>query len=311
LSLYEQNTSANLHELQKKFFQAVILPEQSITDFIASLNLILSELSALGDETFTEDTMISKLLSSLPEGFDHFLTSWESTPATEQTLLNLKLRLIKEEQKIKKRLLNETTATTSAFYSYTPAHRGRGRFPNRLPPSGNSRGFSNSGRGHSNSGSDFSNSGRGFLSSSRGVSTSRRGTPFPSDHRRLSRPPPRYSAAELAHVKQNTRCIECGAYGHWRQECPHLMSLNPESMRDYTSTRVHFAEASPSLSSFSSDSTLTSEVSPLPIENILSHDDLFHDDLFHDTFEQLQLEESYSEDYSTEPIVQSTQDYLQ
>lgn len=43
-------------------------------------------------------------------------------------MLNLKLRLIKEEQKIKKRLLNETTATTSAFYSYTPAHRGRGRF---------------------------------------------------------------------------------------------------------------------------------------------------------------------------------------
>lgn len=53
LSLYEQNTSQNLHELQKKFFQATILPEQSITDFIASLNLILSELNAFGDETFT------------------------------------------------------------------------------------------------------------------------------------------------------------------------------------------------------------------------------------------------------------------
>jgi len=65
----------NLHELQKKFFQAVILPEQFLTDFIASLNLILSELAALGDKTFNEDTMISKLLSSLPKGFDHFLTS--------------------------------------------------------------------------------------------------------------------------------------------------------------------------------------------------------------------------------------------
>ena len=303
LSLYEQNTRANLHKLQKKFFQAVILPEQSITDFIASLNLILSELSALGDETFTEDTMISKLLSSLPEGFDHFITSWESTPETEQTLLNLKLRLIKEEQKIKKRLINETTATTNAFYSYTPTHRGRGRFPTHrgLPPSGHSRGFSSSGRGHSTSGSDFSNSGRGFLPSSRGVSTSRRGTPFPSDHRRISRPTPRYSAAELAHVKQNTRCIECGAYGHWRQECPHLTSLDSESMRDYPSTRVHFAEATPSSSSFSSDATLTSEVSPLPIENILSHDDFFHD-----TVEQLQLDETYSEDYSTESTVQST-----
>ena len=152
LSLYEQNTSENLHELQKKFFQAVILSEQSITNFIASLNLILSELSALGDETFTEDTMISKLLSSLLEGFDHFLTSWESTPVSEQTLSNLKLRLIKEERKIKKRLLKETTAATSAFYSYTPAHRGRGRFPNRLPPPGHSRGLPNRWRGLSNSG---------------------------------------------------------------------------------------------------------------------------------------------------------------
>ena len=105
LSLYEQNISGNLHDLQKKFFQATILPEQSITDFIASLNLILSELAALGDKTFNEHTMISKLFSSLPEGFDHFLTSWESTPVSEQTLTNLKLHLIKEEQKSKNVLL--------------------------------------------------------------------------------------------------------------------------------------------------------------------------------------------------------------
>ena len=104
--------------------------------------------------------------------------------------------------------------------------------------------------------SSFSNNGRGFTSSSRGVSTSRRGTPFLLDHRRLSRPTPRYSAPELAHVKQHTRSMECGAYGHWCQECPHLMSLSPKPMRDYHSTRVHFAEASPSLSFFSYDSSL-------------------------------------------------------
>ena len=173
-------------------------------------------MNALGDETFTEDTMISKLLSSLPEGFDHFLTSWESTPATKRTLMNLKLRLIKEEQKIKKRLLNETTAATSAFYSHTSDHRGRGRFPHRFPPSGPSRGLSHSGRG-------FSPSGRGFLpNSGRGISPFRRGSSLPDSHR-PSRSTPWCSAAELAHVKQHTRCIECGDYGHWRQECPHLL----------------------------------------------------------------------------------------
>ena len=215
LSLYEQNTSENLHDLQKKFFQATILPEQSITEFIASLNLILSELAALGDKTSNEHTMISRLLSSLPESFDHFLTSWENTHVSEQTLTNLKLRLIKEEQKIKKCLINETTSTTSAFYSDS-----RGRFPGRFSH-GNSRG-SYSGRGSSQwdkfrSDGEVSNSGRG----SRGVFSSRRGIPFTPD-RRSSRFPPRCSAVELAHVKQHTRCIECGAYGHWRQECPRL-----------------------------------------------------------------------------------------
>ena len=231
--------------------------------------------------------MISKLLSSLPEGFDNFLTSWESTPATEQTLMNLKLRLIKEERKIKKRLLNETTAATSVFYSYTPDNRGRGRFPHCLPPPGPSRGLSPSGRGF------ISNSGRG-------VSTFRRGTSLP-DPRRSSCPTPRYSAAELAHVKQHTRCIECGAYGHWRQECLHLLPLNSEPMSNFNSTRVHFAEASLSLSSFSYDSSLTSEVPPIHVETLLSHDDPFHD-----TVEQLQLEESYSEDYFDASAVQST-----
>ena len=158
--------------------------------FNASLKLILSELVALGNTPFNEDTMISKLLSSLPEGFDHFLTSWESTPASEQTISN-----IKEELKIKKRILNETTATTSAFYSHTWDPHGRGRFPSQFPH-GHCRGLPISGSG--------------FSPLSRGVSPSSHGTPFLHD-RHLSRPSPQYSA-DLAHVKQHTRYIECGAY---------------------------------------------------------------------------------------------------
>ena len=292
LSLYAQNTSQNLHDLQKKFFQATILPGQSITDFIGSLNLILSELTALGDKTFTEDTMISKLLSSLPEGFDHFLTSWESTTPAERTLPNLKLRLIKEEQQLKKRLLNETTSATTAFYSHHPSNRGRGRSSNSLPPSGSSGVPLTSGR-------QFSNSGRGFLpNNGRGVSMFQRGASF-SDTRHSSRPLPRYSAAELAHVKQHTRCIECGEYGHWRQECPRLFPQHSESMENFHSTRVHFAADSPP--SCTSDSSLTPEVSSLPIDTLLSHDDDFHD-----TIEQLQLDDSYTEDYSAPTDLQSS-----
>jgi hypothetical protein len=68
LPTYEHKTNENLHELQKKLFYDVILPEQSLTDFIASLHLILhlilSDLVALSDKTFNEDTIISKLLLS-------------------------------------------------------------------------------------------------------------------------------------------------------------------------------------------------------------------------------------------------------
>jgi hypothetical protein len=55
------------------------------------------------------------------------------------------------------------------------------------------------------------------------------------------------------------------------------------------SSRVHFADVSPSLPSLSSVSSLTLEISLLPAENLL-----YHDNLFHDIVEQVQLEESYS-----------------
>ena len=106
--------------------------------------------------------------------------------------------------------------------------------------------------------------------------------------RRPFRPSRRYSATELAHLKQHTHCIECGAYGHWRQECPRLISTRPmsipstESMRDYHSSHVHFVDVSPSLPSISFVSSLTSEVSHLPAEFFFSHEELFHD-----TVEQL------------------------
>jgi hypothetical protein len=53
--------------------------------------MIISQLSTLGDKTFTDASMISKLLSNFPEGFDNFITTWESASTAERTLLNLKL----------------------------------------------------------------------------------------------------------------------------------------------------------------------------------------------------------------------------
>lgn len=78
LSIYKHKSSADVHEVQRRFFQAKIRPEQSLVDYIGELQLLLSELTAIGDESFTEDSLISKITSTLPQGYDAFLSAWDS-----------------------------------------------------------------------------------------------------------------------------------------------------------------------------------------------------------------------------------------
>jgi hypothetical protein len=80
LSIYEHKSSVDVHELQRRFFNAKIQPEQSMADYIGKLQFILSELADIGDTSFNEDSLISKLTTNLPEGFDALLTAWDSTP---------------------------------------------------------------------------------------------------------------------------------------------------------------------------------------------------------------------------------------
>lgn len=91
LTIYEHKSSSDVHELQRRFFNAKIQPGQSFSDYFGKLNLIISELKEIGDTTFTEDSMISKLTSNLPPGYDSFYSAWDSTPKSEATLANLKL----------------------------------------------------------------------------------------------------------------------------------------------------------------------------------------------------------------------------
>lgn len=45
--------------------------------------------------------IISKILSTLPEEYKHFVTTWESAPLPERSLSNLISRLVSEENRIK------------------------------------------------------------------------------------------------------------------------------------------------------------------------------------------------------------------
>ena len=157
LSIYEHKSSADVHELQRRFFTAQIQPEQSLADYIGDLQLIISELADIGNESFNDESLISKITSTLPEGFDAFLSAWDSTPTEERTFSNLQLRLLKEEAKLKRRLTAEVASDTKAFYS----NRNYNSSPLSSAPhmrSTNSGSFTNSG---SSSGSSR-NLGRGY-----------------------------------------------------------------------------------------------------------------------------------------------------
>lgn len=266
LEEHEFKNSDDLHELQRQFFAAKMEPGQSLSNFIARLELLTSELKDLGDNTFSDASMISKLTSNLPEGFDHFLTAWESTAKADQTLPQLKLRLRKEERKILKKIQDETAPVTKAFY----ANRGRG-YPmsNNFRPTSMS-GNIQSGRGISPSGQDFGRGSSGFQPH----------FPFrlpPSGHRNSFpgqvRPPqlsnfgnrqpffPRpiipdnreRRQAEIAEIKRRTRCNSCGQLGHWWQECYNFgqdfTGMRPSIQSNQNSNRISqasFAESSDS-----------------------------------------------------------------
>ena len=66
-------------------------PEQSLADYIGEVQLILSELTDIGDTSFNKYSLISKLSINFLEGFDILLTAWDIIPLENQTFANLQL----------------------------------------------------------------------------------------------------------------------------------------------------------------------------------------------------------------------------
>ena len=269
LSIYEHKSSADVHELQRRFFTAQIQPEQSLADYIGDLQLIISELADIGNESFNEASLISKITSTLPEGFDAFLTAWDSTPLEERTFSNLQLRLFKEEARLKRRITAEVASDTKAFYSnrsYNSSHNTSAphmRFTNSgsSTSSGSSR---NLGRGYHPTGNQYNP--RHSNSMSRPSYSDRQSPYIPSSISAHNS----HRASELRNLKSRTRCNCCGRLGHWWQECPEREHQRP--------TRASLAEAF-----HMPDSSSTEELSP-----------------FTSCFSALHLEDTSSDDHFTD-----------
>ncbi len=50
----------------------------SISHFVGDLKLIVNQLCALGNITFYESVIMVKILTNLPDCYDHLATMWDS-----------------------------------------------------------------------------------------------------------------------------------------------------------------------------------------------------------------------------------------
>ena len=98
-SVYEQKSQTSVHLLQQQFFQYTKNPEDSIAMHVAKLQKISRQLQDLG-EKISENMLVTKILMTLPEQYNHFFASWEATGIKERTLKTLTARLCMEESRL-------------------------------------------------------------------------------------------------------------------------------------------------------------------------------------------------------------------
>lgn len=99
LSVFEQNTSQGKHFLQQKFYTLERSEDEDIASFMSKMDEVVKQLKDFSVE-IPESMVVQRILVSLPSALNHFHSAWESTASTEQTLNNLRTRLMIEEKRI-------------------------------------------------------------------------------------------------------------------------------------------------------------------------------------------------------------------
>lgn len=97
-NLYEQKSETSVHMLQQRWYKMSKESNESMASYIAKLKNLAYRLQALG-EPIADPMLITKILMTLPEVYNHFITAWESTPQAQRTLENLIERLLAEESR--------------------------------------------------------------------------------------------------------------------------------------------------------------------------------------------------------------------
>lgn len=136
-SVFGLKSDENLSLVQKQFFDCQWDPAGNVAQHISKIEQLANKMKELG-EGIPSSMLITRLLSTLPEKFNHFHSAWDSTETRKKTLDNLATRLLTEELRMQKRQKEAEEQTVSLFTkktirdepskggltSYFPNHKG-------------------------------------------------------------------------------------------------------------------------------------------------------------------------------------------
>ena len=121
-SFYQRRSKENIQSIQNSFFEYKMAMGDDINTHITKILSIGSLLKDLG-KPIDDDMVITKIMCNLPASYNNIVTAWANVPEDQQTIQNLKVRLLQLEHLLTKH--SGESSGDSAFFtrsSKTPSH---------------------------------------------------------------------------------------------------------------------------------------------------------------------------------------------
>ena len=113
-SIYQRRSKENIQSIQNSFFEYKMTTGDDISTHITKIPSIGSLLKDLG-KPLTEDMIITKIMCSLPASYNNIVTAWANVLEEQQTIPNLKVRLLQLEHLLTKQ--SGESSGDSAFFT--------------------------------------------------------------------------------------------------------------------------------------------------------------------------------------------------
>ncbi|KAJ3649380.1 hypothetical protein Zmor_021128 [Zophobas morio] len=96
VTIYEQKNKTSIHILHQKFYNYQMRLGATITEDVAAIEELVRQLEDLNQKP-TDEQIITKVLYTLPQQYQHIAAAFDMLPEKEQTMVNLLPRLLKLE----------------------------------------------------------------------------------------------------------------------------------------------------------------------------------------------------------------------